>query len=491
MSLRGGACTALVLGGIGLFMVSPIVDPDLWWLLRAGRYILETRSLPTTDPFSATAAGAEWVNHAWGFELILYGVYRAAGTTGLIALQAAFAVATFALLYGLLRRERVGRGWALVAIVLGAVATRGFWAPRPQLVTYLLLALFWAILREYREGRGDHLAWLIPAMLVWVNLHGGFAVGPALIALVLVGEVLQRAFRGDGAALGRRQLARLGLVGLACGLAALANPFHYRAVLFPFQVLGERVAQNMITEWASLPFQHPQVLLLEGLILLTLVLLSRTARPAPWSDLAVLVVFIHFALQAIRNTPLLVILLVPILGRLLAEVAEGERATLRALVGWVRGRTLAAAAAVVVLVLMPVVAWRGAPTRLVEDLVPRLGLATNVFPVEAVEFLKSQSRTGALFNDYYWGGYLIWHLYPRYRVSIDGRAAVYGPAGLVAHAEVDEVRPRWRQVLERSGIGLALIRARSALATALRGSPDWEVLYEDPVAIVFARRGRG
>jgi hypothetical protein len=147
--------------------------------------MVETRSFPTTDPFSGPAFGP-WVNHAWGFELVLYGVYRLAGTTGLVVLQALAAVATFAVLYALLRREGVGRAPALLAITAGALATRGFWAPRPQLVTYLALAAFWAILRT-TDGRADRVLWLPILTPAWANLHGGYMVGPALIALALAG----------------------------------------------------------------------------------------------------------------------------------------------------------------------------------------------------------------------------------------------------------------------------------------------------------------
>src|SRR5262245_56378949 len=189
---QGAAATAAVLIGIGLVMLYPIDDLDVWWLLRSGAYMVETRSFPTVDPFSGPAQGAPWVNHAWAFELVLYGVHRLAGTTGLIVLQALFAVATFAVLLGLLRREGASRGWALVVVAAGAAASRVCWAPRPQLVTYLGLALFWAILRDWRDGRASRLWWLPLITIVWANFHGGYMVGPVLIALVLVGELVDR-----------------------------------------------------------------------------------------------------------------------------------------------------------------------------------------------------------------------------------------------------------------------------------------------------------
>src|SRR5262249_25345259 len=173
----GRALTAGVLGAIGLAMIAPIEDLDVWWLLRSGAYMVDTSSFPTQDPFSGSAAGAEWVNHAWGFGLLLYAFYRLGGVGGLVTLQALFAVGTFAVLYAGLRRERVGRQWALVAVAAGALATHGFWSPRPQVVTYLGLAVFWTILRASRDGRTARLLWLPALTVLWANLHGGFMVG--------------------------------------------------------------------------------------------------------------------------------------------------------------------------------------------------------------------------------------------------------------------------------------------------------------------------
>src|SRR5262249_60633636 len=101
---RGAAATIAVMVGAGLAMVYPVDDLDVWWLLRSGAYMVETRSFPTVDPFSGPAYGAPWVNHAWAFELGLYGIYRLAGIPGLILLQALFAVATLAVPPGPHRR---------------------------------------------------------------------------------------------------------------------------------------------------------------------------------------------------------------------------------------------------------------------------------------------------------------------------------------------------------------------------------------------------
>ena len=481
MALRVGLVAA-VLAAIGLLMLYPVDDLDVWWLLRSGAYMVETRSFPTTDPFSGPAFGAEWINHAWAFELLLYGVYRLGGATGLVLLQALFAMATFAVLYAVLRREGAGQGWALIAVAVGGLAARGFWAPRPQLVTYLALAVFWGILRAYRDGRADRLVWLPVLTAVWANLHGGFMVGPTLIGLCVVGELLDRAF-GSERSLSPGRITRLALAGVVSLGAMFATPFHYRAVLFPLGVLGDRLAQAFIIEWGSPPFQYGQIRLIEGLVLLTLLLLLWAPRRPRATDIVVLAAFLHFGLQAVRNIPLLLVILIPILTKALTDVVSERGPGLVALTGWSRRQTAAAVLAVAV----PFATWWNYPPRGFPDFAPRVGVA-DIFPAGAVEFLKRARPPGPLFNDYGWGGYLIWRLYPEYRVSIDGRVAVYGPGRFADHLEVADVRPRWRQTLDRLGARLAVIPARSPLAVVLRASPDWEVLYEDRIAVVLGKR---
>jgi hypothetical protein len=485
VSARGLVLPVAFLTLVGVVALRAIDDPDFWWLLRAGQYMVETRSFPTTDPFSATAEGAEWLNHAWGFELLVYGAYALAGTTGAILLQGLAASVTFGVLYGLLRREGVGRGWCLWLLGLGALATYGFWAPRPQLITYLMLALFAWILADYQAGRQRRL-WPLPVLTaVWANMHGGFLAGPALVALCAAGELVGWAMGDDSGRAGGLARARTLAIWSAASVAAsLANPFHYHSILFPFQVMGDRASQAWIVEWASPPFGHPQVMVLEIMLGLMLLLALGAARPVPWRDLVVLLPFVHLGLQAARNTPLLVIVATPILGRAVAACADADWAQLPSL----GRRALSAGALGLVLLASSLMAGSRQPVKVLHAFRPTFGVA-HTLPSGAVEFLRREGRRGALWNEYGWGGYLIWHLYPELRVSIDGRMAVYGPARFAEHLAVAELTPGWQGVLARRDVTAAVVRSGSALAAALRAS-GWQVRYEDPTATVLDPPGR-
>jgi hypothetical protein len=194
---------------------------------------------------------------------------------------------------------------------------------------------------------------------------------------------------------------RLAQVLGACLLASFATPFHYHAVLFPFQVLGDRLTQAFIIEWASPPFQYEAIRLAEGLMLLTLALSAWAPRRWRAADVLVLAAFSHFGLQAVRNLPLLVIVLLPIL---MGAVTDTLSARLPALVARSgvspRRFGVTAAAAGLALALL----WTF-PTHGVRDVLPRVGVA-DTFPAGAVEDLRRTHPPGPLFNDYGWGGYV-------------------------------------------------------------------------------------
>ena len=77
----------------------PITDPDFWWHLRTGQYIVETRSIPYTDIFSSTRYGSEWVTHEWLSEVVMFLVFRLSGYALLILVFALVIAATYRITY--------------------------------------------------------------------------------------------------------------------------------------------------------------------------------------------------------------------------------------------------------------------------------------------------------------------------------------------------------------------------------------------------------
>ena len=112
---------------------------------------------------------------------------------------------------------------------------------------------------------------------------------------------------------------------------------------------------------------------------------------------------------------------------------------------------------------------------------------TQEFPAEAVDFFQAQRPPQPIYNEYVWGGYLIWRLYPDYLVYIDGRADVYGDRLVSEWLATHDGQTNWREPLDRYGIRTVLVKPDVALASLLREDSSWKKVFEDKQAVIFVR----
>src|ERR671936_2172690 len=183
--------------------LKPVVDNDVFWHLATGRYMWATGRIPQADPFSWTVPGRTWIAHEWLTELWLYPLYSHGGYAALMLVFAAIITAAFAVSYATARLLGASRPLGVGVTMLAAVASYHTWGVRPQMISMLLMALTaWLLTRAglpafptaqdngHAEAAGPRRAlWALPALMVlWVNLHGGFIFGLALIGLFTLGQ---------------------------------------------------------------------------------------------------------------------------------------------------------------------------------------------------------------------------------------------------------------------------------------------------------------
>lgn len=459
---------------ISIFVMAAqaITDPDFFWHLRTGQLIWERRSIPREDPFSYTAKGQAWVAHEWLTETIFFALYSLIGQRGLILAFAFLITCTFILVY--LQCE--GRPWLATFITLLAALTSAIsWGVRPQMVSLFLSALFLYILAR----KESHL-WLLPPLVaLWVNLHGGYLLGLALLLLHIVGEGVSLLSAPQE---GRHRLKKLSSVFLLSGAFTLLNPHGWRILSYPFTTLRSQAMQAYIIEWFSPDFHQAQFQPLALLILVTWLALSLSRSPLHPKDMLLLLVFGYAALRSARNVPLFAVVAAPILSSHLTSFWEGS---------WLQKRLsqrdqsrpnlrLCALNWLLLLIILS-----ASSLKVALSLKENESLQRQTFPVAAVDYLEKEGQRGNIYNLYRWGGYLIWRLYPEGQVFIDGRADVYGDQFIEEYLEVYRVRRGWRDILEKHGVKLVLIDRDSALATLLHEDGDWRKVYEDEVAMIF------
>src|SRR5215211_4514207 len=169
-------------------LLTPIPPNDFWWHLATGRIIATTGAIPIADSFSYTRAGQPFYDQSWLAQLFMYRLYQIGGVPLLIVVQAL----VIALAYGLLLRLCMRRtGHVRLSVGLPLLTTLPLsasnWFVRPQSYVPPIFAAFLMILTEYRLAISRRL-WLLPLLMaLWVNIHGTFVLGLALIGITFVG----------------------------------------------------------------------------------------------------------------------------------------------------------------------------------------------------------------------------------------------------------------------------------------------------------------
>ena len=469
---------------VSLFGVTarPILVPDFWWHLRTGQWIVETRSIPHADPFSYTAAGKEWVTHEWLSEALIWGLYRLAGWGGLIV----FFSLVITLAWWLVDRRLKGQPFvAGFALLLGAFSTAPVWGVQPQMFTLLLASLFLGLLDAYaRDGKAKRLGWMPPLMVLWVNLHGGFLVGPALVLVVAAGLALDELVEGKGWGAALRRALPLAVAAAACVAVIPLNPNGTRLYAYPFETLQSEAMAENLRDWLSPDFHKASMLPFAALIFATAGALAISPRRARVSDVTLLAMTGLLALRSGRHIPLFALAATPLLA---AHAWDWLRQQ-----SW--GRWLeqpeaplhAAKRSLNLTVLATVVAACGLYVGSVIASQPQA--EAEIFPRRAVQFLKREKPPAPMYHRYDWGGYLIWNLYPEFRSYIDGRADLYGDQFMMEYFRTYRGRPRWQETLERFQVQTAMVEPLSAIASLLRQDPRWTKVYEDDQAVVFVRK---
>jgi hypothetical protein len=463
-------------------VVRPVQDPDYWWHVTAGRWIVEHRALPGHDLFTYTIGGHSWVDHEYLTEV---GLFVAQQNLGLVGVSLLFGAITWVALWLIDRRAQLEpQPYVIRALLLGLAAIAGspFWGPRAQMLTFFFVSLELYWLERFLRGGDRHIYFLPVVMALWANLHGGFLVGFLFLGIALAAELGKAAANRDrGPA---ANAVRLGILGLACAAAALLNPYTYRLFAYAAEPQASALQQSLIMEWLSPDFHVLAFKPFEAMVLALLVGFA-IGRPRLYESLLA-VATLALALQSVRHVPIFVAACTPMLVRMYGQGWRG----LAAQRGWRLPTTPASLrlAAVTASALLALAVFVGVATE--RRLADQQALTRGSYPVAASDWLAAHPEVGTrMFNSYGWGGYLLYRFYPDpdRRVFVFGEATLMGDDQLRKYADVEGIRPDWQSQLRAAGVDYVIFNRGAPLANALAVDQEWRLVYADPLAVIYVR----
>jgi hypothetical protein len=465
---------AVLVGTNFLVHLSLRVEPDTWWHIRYGEEILSTGKWPAVDTWSFTVSGFPRLAYEWGGEVVMALSERLGGLRGLHVLGMALTTAVLLLVYYYAwLRSRKSKAAFLATLLIVPLASLSF-TVRPQLLGYIFLLTTLICLERFRTGTKKNLWMLPPLFLVWVNTHSSFSLGFLVLGIYWASGLVSFECGGVRAELWRpAQRLHLELVCLLSLLVLPITPYGSRLATVPFDVASSLPLNfARVREWEPIDFGLWQAKLLLVLILAFLVaqvILRPTYR---LEELALFVFASYSAFVHVRFVILFALIIAPLAAGLIARWVSAYKPAVD---------KFALNAALILLAAVAIATHFPSRTELDREV-------AGSYPVKAVGYLRRHPLPGPTFNDYGWGGYLIWKLGADRRVFIDGRGDVYEYAGVFSDwARIADVTPEALARLRAYSVRSCLIGSRSPLATVLALRPEWKRVYRDELSAVFFR----
>ena len=411
------------------------LDYDLWWQMALGKYYLTHHTLVVDHSiFSWTPVDSIWIYNTCLGSIILYVIYSLMGGFGLWIFQWLIFGGIFLSFYVFLRLIKqpldITSLTIIAAIGISCSASLSFY--KPELFSPLILCWMVVVFVYVKFTRRIFLFYIYPFIFaLWVNLHGGFLLGFCLLACFLIGEILNKLFYLPES-FSNKELMHMASACFLSLIAILLNPYGINYLLSIYNgmtseslAINTKYIQAYVSLWPYLKdikdfnisfFRMGQIALISIIMMLSLGCLFLyeliKKRSCDFSFLLLAIVAFTTSMLVVRT-----IYIFP-LGFFFSFFYLIYRLKLKNITA--KATVLSLIIFILLFIDISYFTFRyGADNKW-------FGAGLNSFaPTKEVAFLKKYRLEGPLFNDYLVGGYLIWALYPDYKVFIDSRLVPY------------------------------------------------------------------
>jgi len=428
-------------------------DPDVFWHLKVGEWIVSNNAIPRYDIYSWSVYGEPWTAHQWLWEVILYTVHEYFGLLGMWALAFVMGVTSGAFIRAGLKASGVSENVATLAGGLGILLLIGWFKPWPQVGMY---ALFSAYLYLSLRNKWGPIEAIYTALLglVWANIHSTAVMLPLLLFAEICYKLL---FKRNDLADMRWRLAAVA----SAGIATLLNPHGLGLWAYAFgQGLSTSIYREIIQSWMPYHFGFNS---LSFIFFIGMIILFIAVRQGKEKDLEFLRAagFWAFALMSRIYSPLAILSTAALAGKIKFELSS---------------RFIKILAFIYLLAGLINLPLNGVPSDLEQV------AKENNYPVAAVEYIKNEGLE-KIYNDHGWGGYLLWKEIPVY---IDGRNDVYADI-IEEFININQLEQPVGKTIKETGAKTVLTRINGRLDVSLRESEWWEEVYREDIAVIYVK----
>lgn len=460
-------------------------EPDLWWQIRTGEWILANKQVPKVDVFSFTHQGANWINIKWGFEVLAAWIANHVGAESVFIIQLLISVLLLFFIYKIMQRVQVRDAAQLCIIALVLLLSVEYrMIGRPEMFSHLLVVVYLYLILQYSQIKTNWIFLTIPLQIIWCNVHEAYAIGIVMLFIFAATEWFL--YIKDK----NEKPIRVSLVALGALGALVINPRTYILLVRPFNIFNQVQQNKYTTELDSIftgEYWHKEAFLFAiTAILFCFYIISLVRQKKllsgkevfPLAYLGICLAFLFLACTAYRNIVFFQLAVIPVLAHL----------TFRSLPTISRYKlVIALAAALFYGLIVSNTYYKMVGSR------DRFGLevlSTNN-PTGVATFMEQkqlQSKKG--FSDYLTSSYLLWKLQPEFKTFIDLRDLDIFNAGFFdQYLEIINRPEKFHEldIKEHFDYVVLYTRSNEALHQYLFNDSVYACTYADPVAAIYEK----
>ncbi|MBI2251623.1 MAG: tetratricopeptide repeat protein [Armatimonadetes bacterium] len=461
------------------FIKMPAYDTDTFWHLKAGELISKNKNFHFTDNYSCTAKGFPWRNYEWLSEIIFYITYIKGNFFALQILKSIIIMITFLFIFmaGYEFGKNLFVSWIIT--ILACKASQHAFTIRPQIFSLLFFSIFLFLAVKFQNSfNTKKFLFIFPLiMLIWANFHGAYIIGLIYFLMLMVFYALKR----DSV-----KAKSLFLIFILSFLAVFINPNTYHAITYSLYWIKDNPYTRTIVEFLPLRLDiHDSYfqffLVFSILFILGVIIKNILGGKFEFLDFIFFFPLMYLPLKSNRHLSIFVLGISHLIS---GNFSYSSKISFK----WKPLKFISHAGSVILFILSLI--YLGNFVKINYPF--NKFIMEETYPKDLIEFIKINKIQGNVFNDYGWGGYIIWRCGENLKVFIDGRVKLlYPEKNYLEYLKVVNAKKNWESILNKYNITLIILKKEFnflEIFKKLTNNNLWELLYEDDLALLYIKK---
>ena len=477
---------------IMLCLGSNINSPDLGHFVKSGEVMLESSAVLSQDLFTHTYYGLHYVNSGWLAQVFFALCESIGGLELFILLKTISLLITITIIYHFI--WNITKNYKITLVFIVFVVVLGFtnWNVRPQIFIIPIFAFFYSHLYRTETIKSSSIFLLSLLMTLWVNLHSSFSLGIILVGIFFVGEAIEKYCdrRRIKDLIKDSRLKRLLFLLIILVSVTLINP--YGIDIWRDMWANASISQGRSTEWRATAMNDFIGFCFIISIVISGIILKYSKRRIMVTEAILLLAFLFAGFKSTRMIIWWGIVSAPILAVHFCSIEPVRKRISRVKGQGSKSGSECLPLNILILIFLVIAAisflpWIR-PYHPIKEVRAFINPKTN--PVEIVNYIEREKLRGNMYNDIKWGSYLIWRLWPEYKVFADNRLHLVPEEIWKDYIDVHNGLANWEKILDKYKISFVVLSKKDNKRTIefIKDSPGWKEVYEDDVGAVFVRK---